>query len=382
MMRTIAVFNQKGGCGKTTTTINLAASLAEAGKRTLIVDLDPQGHSTIGTNVKKEDVECSTFEVLAETDGGQRLSLADIAWEVLDRLFLAPASIMLSAFEQRLGGADGREERLLEALRRVDHIYDFVVIDCGPAMNLLSVNAIRAADTVLIPVETGFFCVESVDRVRETVDLVARRTGHKPRTLVLPTMYDPRTKSDRASYRNLKTRYAELLAETTIRFNAKLKEAAAAGSPITEFFPGCRGHRDFQALAQELMATTLEVRMAEVREQAGAQAAVQQRVIETLNQTVLGASLVDEGVVFVARAPGAKRVQIAGSFNNWNPEAGSMVPDESDGHLWRLKLPIPDGRHQYRYVIDGRWTADPANPTSLPNEFGETNSVVEIARRQ
>jgi chromosome partitioning protein len=378
-MRTIAVFNQKGGCGKTTTAINLAACLAVTGKRTLIVDLDPQGHATIGTNVKPEDVECSTLDCLVDREDGCRvLSLADIAWEILDNLFLAPSSILLSAAEQRLAGAHGREERLAEALQRIEHIYDWTIIDCGPSMNLLAINAIRAADTVLIPVETGFFALHGVGRAIETVDLVAQRTGHRARVLVLPTMYDPRTKSDRAAYRKLKESHADLLADTTVRFNAKLKEAAAAGSPITEYFAGCRGHRDYEALAHELMSQTLVVDMAQDREAVRAQVADQVEAIERITEEILGPQVTAEGVCFVARAQGAQRVQLAGSFNNWNPEACTMVPDENDNGLWRLKLPLETGYHQYRLVVDGRWSADPANPQTAPNEFGEFNSVLEI----
>jgi chromosome partitioning protein len=378
-MGTIAVFNQKGGCGKTTTAINLAACLAEAGKRTLIVDLDPQAHATIGTNVKLEDIECSTFDCLVDReDGCHMLSLADIAWEILDNLYLAPASLMLSAAEQRLAGAEGREDRLRDALARIDHIYDWAVVDCGPGMNLLAINAVRAADTVLIPVETGFFSLQSVDRARDTVDLVAQRTGHQARVLILPTMYDPRTKSDRASYRQLKSRYSDLLTDTTVRFNAKLKEAAAAGSPVTEFFPGCRGHRDYQALAHELMAETFGLRMAREREDTIARVAQEVETIEAMTQQLAGPEVTAEGVAFVVRAADATRVQLAGSFNNWNPNACTMVPDEDGSGLWRLKLPLEASRHEYRFVIDGRWETDPANPHTVPNAFGELNSVVEF----
>lgn len=378
-MRTIAVFNQKGGCGKTTTAINLAACLAETGKRTLIVDLDPQGHATIGTNVKPEDIECSTLDCLVDRqDGCRALSLADIAWEILDNLFLAPSSILLSAAEQKLAGATGREERLAEALQRIEHIYDWTVIDCGPSMNLLAINAIRAADTVLIPVETGFFALHGVGRALETVDLVAQRTGHRARVLVVPTMYDPRTKSDRAAYRKLKDSFTDRLADTTIRFNAKLKEAAAAGSPITEFFPACRGHRDYQALAHELMAETFSVEMAREHEEVRAQIAEETEAVAQLAEEVLGPQVSTDGVSFVVRVSGAGRVQLAGTFNNWNPEACTMVPDQGDSGLWRLKLPLETGRHQYRLVIDGRWSTDPANPLTVPNEFGEFNSIVEI----
>jgi len=378
-MRTIAVFNQKGGCGKTTTAINLAACLAEAGKRTLIVDLDPQAHATIGTNVKLDDVESSTFDCLVDReDGGRRLSLADIAWEILDNLFLAPASLRLSAAEQRLAGLEGRELRLMEALDRVEHIYDWAVVDCGPSMNLLAVNAIRAAETALIPVETGFFSVQSVDRARDTVDLVARHTGHRAEVVIVPTMYDPRTKSDRASYRSLKSRYSELLADTTIRFNAKLKEAAAAGSPVTEFFPGCRGHSDYQALAHELMAEALQFQVADYEQEVREQIARETEAVQAMREDILGPQVTPEGIVFAIRAPGAQRVQVAGSFNNWNPNACSMVPEQDGSDTWRLRVPIEGPRHEYRFVIDGRWETDPGNPHTVPNDFGELNSVVEV----
>jgi chromosome partitioning protein len=378
-MRTIAVFNQKGGCGKTTTAINLAATLAEAGKRTLIVDLDPQGHSTIGTNVKPEDIECSTLDCLVDReDGCRQLSMADIAWEILDRLYLAPSTILLTSAEQKLAGVERREERLAMALDRVDHIYDFTVIDCGPAMNMLSINAIRAADTVLIPVETGFFALHGVDQARNTVDLVARRTGHRPQVIILPTMYDPRTKSDRAAYRKLKTLFAEALADTTIRYNAKLKEAAAAGSPISEFFAGCRGHRDYQALAHELMAETFAVEMAAQEQTVQTERAEEVEAIEVLVEELVGPQITDDGVYFVTKAHEASKVQLAGTFNNWNPEACTMVPDEGASGLWRLRLPLEPGNHQYRLVVDGRWCTDPANPHTVPNEFGELNNVVDI----
>jgi len=245
-------------------------------------------------------------------------------------------------------------------------------------MNLLSINAILAADTVIIPVETGFFAVQSIDRVRETINLVTQRTGHEVRVLILPTMYDPRTKSDRAAYKQLQRDYTDLLTETTVRFNAKLKEAAAAGSPITEYFPGCRGHKDYQSLAHELMAETVQFEMVETAAALGTSMAEQNETIEQMTQEILGPTLVDDGVVFVARAPGASCVQLAGNFNGWNPEAGYMVRDDNEHHIWRLRLPLDHGRHEYRLIIDGQWVADPANPNTRLNEFGEFNSVVEV----
>ncbi len=380
-MRTIAVFNQKGGCGKTTTAINLAACLAEAGKKTLLVDLDGQGHSTMGCNVHAEDVEVSTFECLAgPQEGCRQLNLAEIAWEIFPNMFLAPGSIMLSAFEQKLAGVEGRERRLADGLAEIKGEFDWTVLDCGPAMGLLSVNAIVAADIVVIPVETGFFSLKSVDRTRETVKLVGQRTGHRPHLIILPTMYDPRTKSDREAFRRLKNQFDGLLSDTTIRFNAKLKEAAGKGSPITEYFPGCRGHHDYQALAQELMALSFQLTLNDDRAEATDSLATQSAEVAELSQQVLGATVVTDGVLFMARAPGAQSVRLAGSFNDWDPRSCEMETDQEQPYTWRKLLPLNEGRHEYRLVIDGNWAADPANPHASQNEFGDFNSVIVVER--
>ena len=247
-------------------------------------------------------------------------------------------------------------------------------------MGLLSINAIVAADIVLIPVETGYFSLKSVERTRETVELVGQRTGHHPHMVILPTMYDPRTKSDREAYRRLKNQFDGLLSDTTIRFNAKLKEAASKGSPITEYFPGCRGHHDYQALAQELMALSFQFNLNDDRATASAALTEESAEVARLTSEVLGASVVQEGVLFVARAPGAQSIRLAGTFNDWDPRSCEMQADPERPYTWRTLLPLDSGRHEYRLVIDGQWAADPANPHAAQNEFGDFNSVIVVER--
>ena len=152
-MRTIAVVNQKGGCGKTTVSINLASTLAAEGKRTLLVDVDPQGHCAVGLAVPEEQIEQSIYDCLVGSRRGEPVKLTEILWEISDNFELAPASIDLAAFEQQLSGTVDRENCLKDVLAAVSKDYDYVVVDCPPAVGLLTFNAIRAATDVVVPVE-------------------------------------------------------------------------------------------------------------------------------------------------------------------------------------------------------------------------------------
>jgi len=379
-MRVIAVFNHKGGCGKTTTAINLAGALADAGRRVLLVDLDPQAHATVGCGVREEEVELSTWHALVGEDAGSGpVGLPDIAWEIFERFYLAPASVRLATLEQTLAGADSREHRLARLVERTGGRYDVVIIDCGPGLGLLTMNALVAAGEVIVPVDLGFFSVYGLGRALKTMDLVGERTGHAPAVGILPTMYDVRARSMRRSLADLKQRYAGRVFETVIRFNVDLREAAAMGSPIVEFKPRSRGHEDYRALAQEVLAADLQVQHEALQHrEADARRRAEQAVDEKL-QSVYGAIVTDEGVCFLCHAPNAKRVQVAGDFNDWRADDGNadMEPTDQPG-VWRKAVRLGPGRYAYRLVIDGRWCSDPANPYVESNPYGELNSVVEV----
>ena len=249
-MRTIAVINQKGGCGKTTVAINLAATLADQGQRTLLVDMDPQGHCALGLAVPEQQLDSTICDALLAEDG---FDFNDILWQISKRLDLAPGSVALAALERKLADADDRDLRLAKALRQVSADHDVCVIDCPPHIGLLTFNALRAAGEVIIPVETGYFALQGAIKQTQMLKVVAERAAHPVRIHVLATMYDVRTKMSRELLGELRKQFAETLLPTPVHLNSKLKEAASFGQPITEYDPASRGCKNFEELAAHLL---------------------------------------------------------------------------------------------------------------------------------
>ena len=251
-MRTIAVVNQKGGCGKTTVSINLASALAQVGKKVLLVDMDPQSHCAVGLAVPEEQIEQSIYDVLISQSRNEPIRLSEILWQISDRLELAPASIDLSAFEQQMAGLSEREMCLKTILDEAQ-VYDFVVVDCPPAVGLLTFNALRAATDVLVPVETGYFALHGLSKQLETLGILVKRCKQQVSVKVLASMYDIRTKMAREVLAELRTHFADRMLKTVVNFNTKIKEAASFGQPINEYDPASKGQQDFQRLAQEII---------------------------------------------------------------------------------------------------------------------------------
>jgi chromosome partitioning protein len=254
-MRTVAIINQKGGCGKTTVSINLASALAAENKRTLLVDIDPQGHCAVGLAVPEEQIELGIYDVLVNSRRGETVKLAEVLWEISDNFELAPASIDLAAFEQQTNGMADRENCLKDVLATVTKDYDYVVIDCPPAVGLLTFNALRAATDVIVPVETGYFSLHGLSKQLDTLSILCKQCSQHINVMVLASMYDIRTKMGREILSELRKHFSCRMFKTVVNFNTKLKEAASLGQPICEYDPASRGHKDFQYLAQELIAS-------------------------------------------------------------------------------------------------------------------------------
>lgn len=255
-MRTIAIINQKGGCGKTTTSINLAACLGRLGQKTLLVDVDPQGHCGVGLAVPEEQIERTILDCLiepADARDGKGTKISDIVWQIATDFDLAPSNIKLAAFEQIFAGRPGREDRLGRALDAVRETYQWCIIDCPPSVGLITFNALKAADEVVVPVETGYFSLHGLAKMMETLEVLKDKCGKDVSIRVLPTLYDTRTKLAREVLSELRAKFRDYLMESTVNFNTKLKEAASFGQPITEYDPGSRGYKDFVNLARELM---------------------------------------------------------------------------------------------------------------------------------
>lgn len=253
-MRTITIANQKGGCGKTTVAINLAASIAREARRVLLVDLDPQAHCAVGMAVPDEQIDLSILDCLLGRIEGQPLELSRITWQIAPNLDLAPSKASLAGLEPRLGDRLDAETLLDDLLQADANRYDYCVVDCPPNLGLLMKNGLRAANEVVIPVDTGYFSLHGLTRQLATIEQISERNGVKPVMRILPNQYDVRTKLAREILAELRNRFKGLVYETIVNFNTKLKEGASFGQPITEFAPTSMGARDFEKLARELIA--------------------------------------------------------------------------------------------------------------------------------
>jgi len=261
-MRIIAVANQKGGCGKTTTAINLSSALVSKGQKILLIDCDPQAHATMGLNVKPSDLESSMYNVITPKEN-ERLSLSDVKVPLKDRFDLAPSSVILSAVEQELSGVEGREEMLTKALQSVNGTYDYIIIDCPPSIGLLSFNALRAAEEVIIPIDMSLFSLRGIAKLLEIVLLLKDELGHEITSRALITMYDYRTRYSRRVFEKVKEQFGEDVFETVIRYNIRLRETVDYGLPIVDYDKHAIGSKDYQDLAEEIIGSGAAERLQE-----------------------------------------------------------------------------------------------------------------------
>jgi chromosome partitioning protein len=365
-MRAIAVVNQKGGCGKTTTAINLAAFLARNQRQTLVVDMDPQGHATLGLMPDVAGLSQTMYDLLAERAEGRDRPLRDITRTVAERLDLAPSDILLSAIPELLRGKPGGENMLSDLLEGVRADYDYVVVDSPPSVGLLTFNALKACAEAIIPVDPSFFSLHGIGKLFETLEVLAKETGHEVTARALVTMYCGRTQFVRDILADIRQHLAGRHFNTVVRHSTKLAEAASHGLPITGYCSRCTGFEDYEALAAEVLQ--MEAAMPATEQAAG-----RGRSVDLDGPTAPRPT--SEGVVFAIEAQDARRVQLVGDFNGWALDGNDMQPA---GRIWTTVLKLQPGRYQYRYVVDGEWQNDPLNNNVEATPFGGHNSVFEL----
>jgi len=264
-MRVIALMNQKGGVGKTTTTVNLGAALAELGKRVCLIDLDPQAHLTINYGVEPSADVCSLYNMLVEG-----ASFLEAVFKIDDNIALVPSSIDLAAAEVELVSVLGRETLLKKRLESAQHDFDFILLDCPPSLGLLTLNALAVADEVIIPMQPHFLALQGVAKLLETVQLVNKRINPKLKVSgIALTMYDSQTKLSNEVVAELNSFILQALGKplpwagarifkSKIRRNIKLAESPSFGKHIIAYEPTSNGAADYRALAREVLSMSAE----------------------------------------------------------------------------------------------------------------------------
>jgi chromosome partitioning protein len=359
-MRVVALVNQKGGCGKTTTALHLASRLAALGKRTILIDLDPQGHSTLGLGLGAPPRERSLAAVLALSGLDERaVPLRGTLVDAVNGLRVVPAGAELAELETELAGAPGGEERLAEHLAPLISEVERVVVDAPPSLGMLTLNALMAAHDVLVPVEPSLYSLHGLARLSELIKLLAGHSRHEVRLRVLLNAFDRRTRFARQIREEIRSAFPGRVLETTIRNSVRVREAVVRGVPVDRLDRRAAIVGDYEALVSELERSLEDDRGAP---RPGA---------------VQGLRVTPHGVYLTRNDVAPERVRLAGSFNGWVPDGGVVLEVHEDGG-WTKFVPLDPGRYEYKLIVDGTWLSDPLNPRRAPNAVGSTNSVLEI----
>ena len=252
MGKAIAIFNQKGGVGKTTTNINLAACLAIKGKNILILDIDPQGNTTSGVGISKKDLDITTPEILVEDTYHPEEAIISTGIENLD---IMPASVQLAGAEVELIELAGREKRLKRAIDILKPKYDYIFIDCPPSLGILTINSLTAVDSVLIPIQCEFYALEGVSQLMSTIDIVRRNMNPDLKIEgVILSMFDGRTNLSIQVVEEVKKYFKEKVDTTVIPRNVRLAEAPSYGMPVIQYDPKSAGAQAYMEFADEFLA--------------------------------------------------------------------------------------------------------------------------------
>ena len=250
MGRIIAIANQKGGVGKTTTSINLAAALAELGKKVLLIDTDPQGNATSGFGIEKNELENTIYELILEECGIKDCIIEN----VIENVSVIPANVNLAAAEIELIGVERKEFILKNAVDYVNDKYDFIIIDCPPSLNMLTINSMTTADSILVPIQCEYYALEGLSQLIHTINLVKERLNPDLEMEgVVFTMYDSRTNLSMQVVENVKSNLNQYIFNTLIPRNIRLAEAPSFGMPIIKYDPKSSGADAYMSLAKELI---------------------------------------------------------------------------------------------------------------------------------
>jgi len=361
-MKIISLINQKGGCGKTTTAVNLAAALSRLNKKVLLLDLDPQAHTTVYLGKDPDSYSLTSLSIFDYYLGKKTtFELADLVVPIEKNLDLIPSNISLSALEQETTGSTNRMT-VLDHFLAVDNkfSYDYVIIDCPPNLGVLTFNALLASNQIIIPIDISTFALRALKNLDKMFFLVKKHKKRTPMASYLLTMYDARPRYARIFIEDAKKQLGSGLLNTIIRLNVKLKEACQLGQHIYQYDPLAYGSVDYLKLAREL-----------TKENAGTAEKA------TITQPAVPERTEEEAIqMFSYNFADAKEVFVVGDFNNWEVNNRYQLTNK-DGR-WLVTVPLRKGEYKYKFVVDGKWMADPSNPFAEDDSYGGKNSIVKI----
>ncbi len=342
-MKVISITNQKGGCGKTITAVNLAGALAKQGKKTLLLDLDPQSHATFSLGYKNYPAGKDILAVFDNILQDAPITPQNYILERKENLFFIPSTIELSAIEQELSGSKYALEiiqKFTSSLPAAD--WDFVIIDCPPNLGFLTINAIRACDIIITPVDISAFSLLGIDNLKKISSVMLNHNEKDPRQFYLITIFDKRSNFSKNFIKTINKHIPRGLLKTIIRNNIHLREAALLGKTIFEHNPKSNGAKDYSRLAEEITQKTKNI----------------------------------NAVEFSLKAPSAQSVFLVGDFTNWRKDERFALVNKNG--IWKKKVNLKKGRYRYKFIIDEQWVWDKNNPLNEDDTFGSRNSIVEI----
>jgi len=339
-MKVISLVNQKGGCGKTTTAVNLAYALSLKGKKTLLVDLDPQAHATFALGIEPQATITDVFEDYVNSGA---FNLDQRIIERNNNFYVLPSSIGLSAMEQALANRSDKIEILNQFTKQIQNLFDYCIIDCPPNLGILTLNALSISDTAIAPIGICELSLKGVDNLKSIISLLAGYKGKTPSLFYLVTQFDKRYRFSQEFLKNLKKQHGSETLKTMIRTNISLREATACGLCCAEYKKNARGTQDYYQLACE---------------------------IESLTKKVSWVKIYFKGVA-------DKNVYITGEFANWAKNDNYKLK-KIDSDTWVINLPFPKGEYRYKFIVDGKWISDPNNKKVESDSYGGTNSIFVV----
>ena len=309
-MRVISVANQKGGCGKTTTAINLAGSLALKNYKVLLIDLDPQAHASFGLGIKTEQLERSMYNVLTNADT-KRKRLSEVILQLWENLNLAAGHILLSTIEQELRNKEDAISIVYRAIDSLTENYDFIIIDCPPSLGFLTFNALRASHLLIVPLQCCALSLMGVGKLINMVELIQLKLQRAPKVKGLIAHYDKRTNYSKKMFHEIKRYFKDNIFNTVIRANVTLKEATEQGMPAVKLDKQSRGAVDYMSLAEEVIIESRKLFLDDFYQEA-----------EDFMANMYAKMKVQ---TFSLLAPEAKNIYVVGDFNSWGAGESSRL---------------------------------------------------------